>query len=179
MIFDKDQANSNTGVQAARATLEKAQAAYEESAATTERLLSEYNVVRDRIWPDLANAMGMHSFPFSDGVTIDIKQEIYSSVKKDAAVQSQAFDWLEKNGLGGIIKRTVIVELDKGDDARTRQVLALLRPLGVHVTVKESVHPQTLAATIRGLLEEGKDVPFDLLGVGVRSRAHVKVRRKV
>jgi hypothetical protein len=49
-----------------------------------------------------------------------------------------------------------------------------LKQKGLDPAVKESVHPQTLNAFVKEQLTSGKDLPADLFGVYVGSRAKLK-----
>lgn len=177
--FDKDSTGSNTGIPEARRQLEEAEAAYDAAVVVMEEKEAALNQVRDVMWPKIADVMGMKKFPFTDGAVVDVKSEVYAAIKKDAAQKAAAHAWLDSVGLGGIIKRRVQIELAKGDAETLRKVLDVLHPLHLHVTVDESVHPQTLYATVRERLENGEHVPFDLLGIGMRSRASLKLPKKI
>lgn len=71
--------------------------------------------------------------------------------------------WLDKNGLGDIIKNKITADFGRDDKEQTRATVmkTLLEKNGVNFKNEQTVHPQTLKATIKDSLKQGKDVPFD------------------
>lgn len=90
--------------------------------------------------------------------------------------------WIEANGGSSLIKTTVVAELDRGDVEAAREILELIRA-SRHanrlktLALNESVHPQTLVAFVRRLIDERRDPPLDVLGVHRRTYATVGGRR--
>jgi hypothetical protein len=122
--------------------------------------------------PNAMDACGLSSFTLDSGQQILIKQICAGSIPKTK--EAEAFAWLRENGHAGIIKRKIEVSLEKGKDAVGEKVVAALKKLGVEVRQSETVHSQTLGAWARELIEEGKNLPLDLLGLYVGRRATVK-----
>lgn len=125
---------------------------------------------------DLVNAMdacGMTSFTLDSGQQVVVKQVCAGSIPKDNIPQALA--WLRENKFDALIKRKIEVSLGRGKDALGAKAVAALKKMGLEVTENESVHPQTLGAWAREIIEAGKvKLPLELLGIYVGRRATVK-----
>lgn len=125
---------------------------------------------------DLVNAMdacGMSAFTLDSGQQVIVKQICAGSIPK--ATQPEALAWLRKNKFDSIIKRKIEVSLGKGMDKLGKQAVAALKKMGLEVNENETVHPQTLGAWAREVLEQGKvSLPLELLGLFVGRKAVVK-----
>lgn len=110
---------------------------------------------------------------------IDPKAD-YTTQASQRAAREAAFDWLDREGYGPLIKCTVIAEFEKGDkdkaDALFREVRA--KSNSAAVGLKEDIHPMTLFAQMRRRVEEGKEVPFEKLGLSVISVVELTKRPK-
>lgn len=164
---------ADVGVLARRLVSEK-----KEQAQVEARLKLIKNIVNDleaNQLPEAMKAAGVTEFKTLDGSKVTIKKIVQGSIpKEDLEKRAAAFAWLRKNGHEGLIKREISVALAKGEDELGEQVIAALHQLGVEVTAEDSVHPMTLGAWAREMLEEGTPVPFDVLGIYVGDRATVK-----
>ena len=85
-----------------------------------------------------------------------------------------ALDWLRQNGLESVIKNQVITEFGRGQNAAANELANAARRLDAEVKRKMYVHPSTLAATIRELLQKGVDVPLEMFGAIVQKEVTVK-----
>jgi hypothetical protein len=93
--------------------------------------------------PGILEEFGLTEARLSTGERITVANKIYTSISE--AHQSAAFAWLKEHGLGDIIK----------------------------TVTKTAVHPSTLRAQIRDLLEAGEDVPMDLFSVHQKRVAEI------
>jgi len=117
--------------------------------------------------PEAMAAMGAKSFTTEEGFTLEVREVVQASLPKDSR-RELALEWLEEHDLGDVIKHAVNVTINKGDadtQAKVLEVLGAVKAPGMTVGVKDDVHPQTLNATIRSLLEKGAAVPLDLFNV--------------
>lgn len=129
----------------------------------------------ERQIPELAEELDLEEFKTSSGLKLKVEEVIRASIPKK--VQPQAFRWLRDNGAASLIKRQVSVEFGKGQDEQAQALMRELLPRFPEVlNDKTSVHPSTLSSTVRQWLEEGRDIPLDLLGVHRQRRA--KLLRK-
>lgn len=119
----------------------------------------------NRTIPELLGRMRMDACTTSSGLKVAVKRTIRASIPADADVRVQAFAWLIANGHGGIIKNTVRIDLDRGEDDRATALTDSLRAQGFDPDAKRDVHAGTLSALVRELLEDGKVIPQKLLGV--------------
>jgi hypothetical protein len=146
----------------------------EAAAATHAR---EMRQILADLLPQAMLAVRMRKFELEDGSSVSIKDVVRASIP--AAKKEEAHDWLRDNGHGDLIKHVLSIQLDRGMD----NVAASIREdvnekYGVDVDDKEAVHPQTLGAFCREMLEKGSDVPSELLGLYVGKEAVIKTPKE-
>jgi len=73
-----------------------------------------------------------------------------------------------------VIKRSVQVGFDKGEQDAAEALSAELRQQYPHVKEDLSVHPSTLKSLLKELLTRGEAVPLDTFGVYEYRKAVVK-----
>lgn len=84
--------------------------------------------------------------------------------------RQRAFDWLEQNGDGDIIKRVITVELGRGSEKKAAAVRKALTKLKVDEFVSEKMDVPwgTLTAWLKEQIEKrGRVVPLETLGASV------------
>jgi hypothetical protein len=126
--------------------------------------------------PELMREAGQQMIRTTDGVVVELTETLYASIP--AINLSQAIAWLVANGHASIVKRKMELLFGKNEEEKADEALAMILEAGLTPTDKQSVHPQTLAASIREMLAEGKEVPLELLGAHIRSYAKVKPAKK-
>jgi len=104
--------------------------------------------ISERAIPDLMDELGVAEFTTTNGFKITIRSTVRASIP--LANRAEAYQWLEENGHGGLLKRTVSVAFnrDQQDD-----VCALRNELeDKFENVKEDckVEPSTLRRTVGG-----------------------------
>lgn len=159
------------------AGLAKQQLVLEGRIAKGEELLAQLNEqlkeLKEKRIPDAMAEIGMESFSLNDGSSIIVEKYYAGSISEEH--RKDAFAWLRGHDFDSLIKRNVSVTFGKGEDAYANRLVMNLRrykrPL--QFTDKEGVHPQTLKAFIREQMESGNDLPTDLFGVFVGSRAKI------
>jgi hypothetical protein len=117
-------------------------------------------------------SLGLKSFTLDSGESVNVKHEVKASIPK--ANQMEAFHWLADNGGGSLVKNEVITSFKMGEGEKAEELIAFLTEKGFKPERKMNVHPQSLVAFIKERLEEGEDVPFDLLGVFTFDKALIK-----
>lgn len=125
---------------------------------------ADYADVAEKQIPELLDEMGMSEFTDKDGRKVTIKTKIRASIP--VAKRPAAYAWLEREGHGGLIKRTIAVALNRGQDEEAKQLLEELSDrdfAGVKQDMK--VEPATLTSFISQQLEAGEPVPDDLFSV--------------
>lgn len=117
-------------------------------------------------------------FTLSDGRTLEVKEDIRSSIAGEKRIP--AIQWLDEHDYGHIVKRVISVEFGKNSDEEVAAFKKALedyrkktkRPL----VVKEqySVHHATLNAWVKEQLGEGVELPRDTFGIFRQRVAKVK-----
>ena len=88
--------------------------------------------------------------------------------------REDAMDWLVNNNHGSLIKNEVTLKFGKDEDEKATATVEQLKQQGLDPNVKQGVHPQTLNAFIKEQITSGKDIPSDIFGIYVGSRANIK-----
>lgn len=107
---------------------------------------------------EIPAAMGtLEQIRLGDGSVLTVKDALKASVSE--ANRPQAWAWLRENGHGAVIKESELIDL-RGVPAQVKKKLeALLAKAAVTHEAIETVHPQTLMALCRELLEKGVKLP--------------------
>jgi hypothetical protein len=98
--------------------------------------------------PAIMAEMGMSSGTTPSGISVELAQIVYANISE--ARSAEAYSWLEANGHGGMIK----------------------------TVTKTSVHPSTLRAWAREMLENGEDVPLELFGIYQAKTTKIKLPKE-
>lgn len=120
-------------------------------------------LLREEAIPSAMHELGLASIKLDSGQTVSIKQDVQASITE--ANKPAAFDWLEKNNFGGLIKTEVGVRFGKGGIDDAAKLLTELAEKGFEPTLKREVHHQTLCAFLREQLASAdSQLPLDLFG---------------
>lgn len=139
------------------AELKQAQIEEELKAATAKvRELAEKDI------PELMDEIGLEEFRTKSGFRIKITETIRASIPE--AKKPAAFAWLDGEGHGGMIKRSIVVGFNRDDEIRAKALLATLSQQFENVKADLKVEPSTLRAFIREQLEQGVVIPMELFG---------------
>lgn len=140
-------------------------------AADTERLKE----IQNTDLPEAMEAVGMKSFKLLDGSEVIIKDIIAGNIPKEPARAAAAYDWLNSNGFGDLIKVEVSTQFGKGEYEKASELAkAVEQQFGLKMQAKNSVHFMTLSAWAKEQVANGADLPFDLLGIWVGKKATIK-----
>lgn len=121
--------------------------------ANVKAIKEELRQVTEERLPEAMLACGIRDFTLEDGSKVTVHDDIATSVVADK--RAQAFDWLERNGHGSIVKHMVSLSFGKGEGTNAHRAAEILREAGFAPTDKEDVHYQTLQAWGRRMAEEG------------------------
>ncbi len=121
--------------------------------------------------PELMDQVGMARFTTREGVLIKLEESVHGYISKDRA--AEAYLWLEKNGHGQIIKRNVVVEFGVKQEEAAAELVKSIKDTYPGVQQKKAVHHMTLGAWAREQLENGADIPMELLGIHTRRVAKI------
>jgi len=147
---------------AERATVarKKAEDAFEAAKDAEKRLL-------EKDIPRLLESMRLERCVTSSGIEVSVKREIRASLPGHDRVEARqgALRWLVDHGHGGVVKNSIRVDLDRGEDDRADALVAQLRDAGFDPTAIKDVNAQTLGKLVRELFEVGKLVPKELFNL--------------
>ena len=135
----------------------------EQLKAAADRKQKQLRYVEEVLLPNAMAEAEMSSFTLDSGASVAIKRDYTATIS--AAHWSAAKSWLIENDGDGVIKSTVTIAFDKGDGERAEEAVTLLMESGFAPTAKETIHPQTLKATVKDYIRKGVDLPFDVFGV--------------
>jgi len=125
--------------------------------------------------PQAMQEMELTSFTLDDGSIITVDEELKPpSMAASSKNREPLLNWLHKHGHGDAIKASTTVQF-AADDPRKPKVDEALTKLGVPFEYFQTMHPQTLGALLRELLESGEEVPLEELGIMVYRRSKVKI----
>lgn len=123
--------------------------------------------------PALMNELGFYSFELSDGSRIELIEELKPpSMAANGKYRSKMIDWLDSGEYKDVIKDEVKVPF-RSDDEKAQELLDYLEENKVQFDRYRTVNPQTLKALLNELLEKGREVPLDDLGVLQYTRSKV------
>lgn len=141
-------------------TLVEAQAALDEAAVAYEAAKARYAQLTQKDIPEAMRDARVRSWTIEGGQVLQLLDVISGSLPKDETARAQAFEWLEKNGHGGIVKHALSLELQKGMDNVAKDVAAYVKAThGIDMEDRTDVHYQTLQAWLRELTEDQKTDP--------------------
>lgn len=118
--------------------------------------------LREESIPLAMHELGIDEIKLDTGEKISIKQDVYASIP--LATKNQAHRWLDANGYGGMIKLEVLTSYEKGESKVALELYRELEQRGLSVSLKESVHAQTLKAFLKDQMAKGDDMPLELFG---------------
>lgn len=122
--------------------------------------------------PELMSALGLSEVRLTNGLILSVKS-FYSAKITDQA----AYTWLENNGYGDIIKGEVSLQYPKDTDKEIIEAICTyIAEKGFFAENKIQVHPSTLRAWIKGVIEEGVQIPRELFNVYVGQRSKLSLK---
>lgn len=122
--------------------------------------------------PELMESAGQKECTTLKGQKVELREILRASIPKDRTAEAHA--WLREHGLASIVKNVITVSLGKGQDDTAKRIADKLRLTGLSPDVAEKVHPQTLQATLREMIEEGVEFPLETFGAILQKE--VKIR---
>lgn len=141
-------------------------------------LKTDRDTILNKTLPALLDSAGMNGFDLRDGSSIEIKDVVSGSLPSEAKKpeeRKRALAWLLKNGGKGLIKTSFKTEFGVGQEKLVQAFEKLIVKAKFAAKKETGVHPQTLCAFVRELLEDGKEVPIETLGIYVGRHAKIKL----
>ena len=131
--------------------------------------------IAERDIPELMEQCGVTEYATTTGLKLTIKRLLRASISK--ANLTAAVTWLDKHGHGGIVKRKVLVEFTRDQEAEAKKAAtALLKKGFENVQQTYAVNAQTLGAWVRERRANGEAIPEKLLGVSEHTIAKVSTK---
>lgn len=143
---------------------------------------------------ELADLMAAEGFAvgsnikLSNGRMLSIKDYFSASIPSQSAIEKEkdpekmeelifkrqaCQKWLDENGLGSIIKNKFIIDLDRGDNERAKELMLELQEKDYDFVRDESVHHSTLTSTLKEEVKKGVNIP-DFFGAQVGTTIKIK-----
>lgn len=177
---DQSEAMPGNEVLAAVAELAERQVALEvyidKMEANIDEAKRRWRAIAEKELPEKLKEVGLASYTMTDGRKVHVKTEVYASIPKDNT--GPAYTWLTDNKLDGIIKNVVLVEFGRGENLKAIEFAELVAGLGLRPEQKQSIHPMTLKATLKEVMEKGMDVPLEAFGAYIVDRSKVELPAK-
>jgi len=150
-----------------------------EAEADVERANAALKAAQDRVrglvenmLPNAMDEAQQKKLTTTDGWELSRGEILRASIPP--ALLDRAIMWLNANGAGSIVKREFKLEFGKGEDQKAAEAHDLLLSRGFAHGDKQSVHPQTLQATLKEKMAAGQEVPMDLFGVYIQPIVRMK-----
>jgi|TARA_B100001564_G_C20662555_1_gene682230 hypothetical protein len=128
---------------------------------------AEHLKVASDLLPSAMQEQNISELTLDNGAEIKVRDFVRASIP--VANRDKAFEWLNENGHGGIIKNHITAEFSRGQDNLAKNLEAELNAQameqGFATKVKKWVEPMTLKSFCREQIEKGNNLPHDLLGV--------------
>jgi hypothetical protein len=137
-----------------------------------EAVKSERHRMATEFLPDLMLGAGIQSIRLADGTFVYV-DKFYNAKIPDER-KPAAFNWLDTNGFGGLIKTEITTKHTRGDRRNALRALELLKKHGFVPLQKDEVHWQTLRAWVKEQIEGGAPPPKDLFGTYIGNIAKFK-----
>lgn len=121
--------------------------------------------------PALMMEYGIKEFKLADGTEITVRNFYSAKIPKDK--EPEAFDWLNQNGFGDLIKNQVSVSFVRGQEQNAQELVQELEDRRLPTSNRKWVEPMTLKAFAREQVESGKELPTTLFGLYIGEQAKI------
>jgi hypothetical protein len=128
--------------------------------------------VQEHEIPALMAELGFKKFTLEDGSEVAVKPYYSASIAKER--QDEAFDWLNSNGFGDLIKNVVSTSFGRGQETLAERFANECLSKGYNAATKKWVEPMTLKAFVKEQIEKGDSPPDELFGIYVGQKATIK-----
>ena len=149
--------------------LRQAKAAVEDAETALKRANERVVQIAEHDIPEAMASVGMSELRLADGTKVTVSDNIFARITE--ANQQAAFEWLNENGYGNLIKREFKIGFGRDQEEWAHEFESLLDTQGVSFDRRQAVHPSTLKSFVKNQLEEGAEIPEDVFGVHRKSVA--------
>lgn len=128
--------------------------------AVAKQLQDRRKTICEQLIPDLFAKYNLGEISTSDGLRVTVGN-FYSA----KIINPMAFNWLDENGHGGLIKTEVQIAFSRGSIEDAKKLCERLAAEKIPAVLDQSVHHSTLKAFTRELYERGEQLPGDCFTV--------------
>jgi len=161
-------------------TLAKRQVDIELQIAQTAQTLADLNeMLRKLCMEDLPAAMAeakLKEFTLDSGEKVLVRPDF--TVGIPAQRREEAFDWLNTNGYGGIVKTELSISFGKGEYDKAAKLAAELTEKKFECELERAVHWQTLKAFVVERVKAKVKLPMDMFGAHDTTKSVVQLPKK-
>ena len=147
----------------------------EEKKLELKELENQFRQISESSLPEALQSANLSEIVLSDGTKLSVAPFYKGHISEKN--RPAALDWLMQNGHGGLIKNEISLKFGRDEDERAQDTIASLQQRGLSPSVKQGVHAQTLNAFVKEQLTNGKDLPSEIFGIYVGSRAKIERKR--
>ena len=151
--------------------LQKLDDAIKEAEQTLGQLKAEYRELSEVDIPSMLSELGLSEITLKDGNKISTSTYYSARISEDK--RDEAFQWLNNNGFGDIVKNTVSVSFGREEDDSARKLVDSLEDNGYATAQKKWVEPMTLKAFVREQVEKGSDLPLETFNVYIGQKTRI------
>jgi len=151
--------------------LQKLDDAIKEAEQTLGQLKAEYRELSEVDIPSMLSELGLSEITLKDGNKISTSTYYSARISEDK--REEAFQWLNDNGFGDIVKNTVSVSFGREEDDSARKLVDSLEDNGYATAQKKWVEPMTLKAFVREQVEKGSDLPLETFNVYIGQKTRI------
>ena len=147
----------------------------EEKKLELKELEEQFRQISESSLPEALQSANLSEIVLSDGTKLSVAPFYKGHISEKN--RPAALEWLMKNGHGALIKNEISLKFGRDEDERAQDTIASLQQRGLSPSVKQGVHAQTLNAFVKEQLTNGKDLPSEIFGIYVGSRAKIERKR--
>lgn len=129
----------------------------------TKQLKEQHRQIAEEQLPELFEEVGMSELKTRSGLPLKLKNRVHTNISKGR--KPTAIAWLDANGQGGMVKRTVKIDFDKTKEEKVKSLLRLIGRGWPNHRVELDVHASTVKSFVKKQLEDGQEIPLDIFGV--------------
>lgn len=134
-----------------------------EADLSVRKLREAHRQIAEEQLPELFEQVGMAELKTRSGLPLKLKNRVHTNISKGR--KPNVIAWLDANGQGGMVKRSVIIDFDKTQEEKVKALLRLIGKGWPNNRTELDVHASTVKAFVVRRLAEGKKIPLDVFGV--------------
>jgi len=146
-----------------------------EAEAALKVLTTQKKTLLEDTLPQLMAKAAQDDLKTLDGDRVTIKETLRASIPKDKL--AEAVKWLTDHNQAAIVKREFGLKFGRDENEKAQEAYDTLVKAGFLPADKLSVHPGTLASTLKELIAGGEDVPLPLFGGHIQTAAAIKIAK--